>query len=45
FDEKRFAAGADREQIKACAEFGLALEEFVGIGVSAMQGIAREIGL
>ncbi|MFA5812289.1 MAG: HD domain-containing protein [bacterium] len=45
FDEKRFAAGADREQIKACAEFGLALEEFVGIGVSAMQGIARELGL
>ena len=45
FGEKRFAAGANREQIKACSELGLALEEFVAIGVRSMQGIAGDIGL
>jgi uncharacterized protein len=43
--EKRFAAGADRDQIRSCAELGLPLEEFVAIGLSAMQGIAGELGL
>lgn len=45
FGEKRFAAGADREQIKTCSELGLSLEEFVTIGLKSMQGIAGDIGL
>jgi putative nucleotidyltransferase with HDIG domain len=45
FKEKRFAAGADRDQIRTCDEIGLDLEEFVGIGLRAMQGISGELGL
>ncbi len=45
FGEKRFAAGADREQIAACSELGLSLEEFLGIAIEAMQGISGELGL
>lgn len=45
FGERRFAAGADREQIRTCSEMGLSLEEFVTIGLESMQGIASEIGL
>jgi len=44
--EKSFARGANREQIRACEqELGLALEEFVGIGVKAMQDISDDLGL
>jgi hypothetical protein len=43
--EKRFAAGASREQINACAELGLSLEEFMGISLLAMQEISTELGL
>jgi uncharacterized protein len=45
FDEKRFAAGADRSQIRACSELGISLDEFVRIGISAMQGISNALGL
>lgn len=45
FGEKRFAAGASREQIASCKGTGLELEEFIGIGLEAMQGIAGELGL
>ena len=45
FNEKRFAAGANREQISRCAEMGLTLEEFIDIGLEAMKGIADKIGL
>ena len=45
FKEKRFAAGADRDQIRKCEELGLPLEEFVGICLVAMQGVAGELGL
>lgn len=45
FGERRFAAGAGREQIAYCSAIGLDLEEFVGIGLEAMQGIADELGL
>jgi putative nucleotidyltransferase with HDIG domain len=45
FKEKRFAAGANREQIKSCEGLGLSLEEFVAIGVKAMQDISAELGL
>ena len=45
FKEKRFAAGANREQIKTCEDFGLSLEEFLGIALKSMQGINKELGL
>ena len=43
--EKRFAAGANRDQINACADMGLSLEEFIGSALTAMKEIATEIGL
>ena len=45
FKEKRFAAGADREQIAGCQELGLELDEFLEMGLKAMQEIAAELGL
>lgn len=45
FKEKSFARGAKREIISACSELGLSLEEFCGIGLEAMQGIADVLGL
>jgi len=45
FKEKRFAAGANRDQILACQELGLDLYGFVNIGLGAMEEIAGEIGL
>jgi predicted hydrolase (HD superfamily) len=45
FNEKAFARGASREQIMECEKLEISLEEFVGISLSAMQGIAADIGL
>lgn len=45
FKEKGFAAGASREQIASCSELGLELDEFIGLGVEAMKGIAADLGL
>jgi len=46
FKEKAFARGANREIIKKCEEYlNLSLEEFVGIALKAMQGIADDLGL
>ena len=46
FKEKRFAAGANREQIKLCeSKLGIPLEEFVSIVLGAMQSVADELGL
>lgn len=45
FGEKRFAAGANREQIAKCSELSLELKEFIDLGLEAMKGIAEEIGL
>jgi uncharacterized protein len=45
FGQKAFARGANREAILTCSELGLSLEEFVGLGLEAMQGIAPELGL
>ncbi|HEX7608786.1 MAG TPA: hypothetical protein VF370_05670, partial [Candidatus Cryosericum sp.] len=45
FKEKRFAAGANRDQMLACQEMGLDLYKFVAIGLSSMKEIAAEIGL
>lgn len=45
FKEKAFARGASREQMQACSEIGLSLEEFMETGIKAMQSIAEELGL
>ncbi len=45
FKEKRFAAGANREQIETCKEIGLSLEEFIQLCLEAMQAIAPDLGL
>ena len=43
--EKRFAIGVNREQIQACEKLNIPLEEFIGSGLEAMQGISGELGL
>jgi putative nucleotidyltransferase with HDIG domain len=45
YKEKKFAAGANREQIATCSELGLTLEDFSQMCLEAMQGIAGEMGL
>jgi putative nucleotidyltransferase with HDIG domain len=43
YKEKRFAAGADRDQIALCSEIGLDLDELLSIGLEAMQDIADKL--
>ena len=45
FKEKSFAAGANREHIALCSELGLELDEFIELGLKALQGIAADLGL
>lgn len=45
FKEKSFAAGVDREQVARCSELGLELDEFMELGLKAMQGSAADLGL
>ena len=46
FDEKRFAAGANREQIKLCeAKLNIPIQEFTKTVLEAMQSVSAEIGL
>lgn len=45
FREKSFAAGVNREQVALCQDIGLELEEFMALGIEAMQGIASQLGL
>lgn len=46
FPKKEFAKPVNRSQIAQCEEkLGIKLEDFVQIALSAMQGIASEIGL
>lgn len=45
FKEKSFAAGANREQIALCSELGLELDDFIELGLRAMQDIAPDLGL
>ncbi|MBU0520250.1 HD domain-containing protein [bacterium] len=44
FKEKRFAAGADRDQIQACSELELSLEEFTQFGIDGMRDFSNELG-
>ncbi len=43
--EKAFARGADREIIKECEKAGIPLADFCALSLTAMQGIAEELGL
>ena len=43
--EKRFAAGASRENMAVSSELGLERDEFLGVSLEAMQGIAPRLGL
>jgi len=45
FREKRFAAGANRDQIKSCETLDITLAEFIDLSLRAMQSIDRELGL
>lgn len=45
FKEKRFAAGASREQMASCSSLGLELEDFLELSRQAMEGISDELGL
>lgn len=46
WDEKNFAAGVHREQIKECEDrLGISLQEFVTIALTAMLGVEKELGL
>lgn len=45
FKEKRFAAGADRDQISSCETFGFSLEQFIELSLKAMQSIDQLLGL
>ena len=45
FKEKRFAAGASREDIQACEKIDLSLEEFVKLALEGMQSVDQELGL
>jgi len=46
FGEKAFARGANRQIISKCKDYlNLSLEEFVGIALKSMQGIANDLGL
>jgi uncharacterized protein len=45
YRESAFARGVDREAIARCTELGLELDEFMAIGLEAMQPIAPQLGL
>ena len=45
FDEKRFAAGASRENMAACKEVGLELPEFLMLVRDGMMRITSDLGL
>lgn len=45
FKEKRFAAGARREDIQTCSKLGLSLEEFLQLCLEGMQSISDDLGL
>ena len=45
FREGAFARGVDRDCIARCEELGLDLDEFLALGLEAMQAIAPDLGL
>ncbi|MGD0781727.1 MAG: HDIG domain-containing metalloprotein [Candidatus Aminicenantales bacterium] len=45
YKEKHFARGARREEIEQCRNLKVELDEFIGLCLGAMQGIASDLGL
>ncbi|MBI2573912.1 MAG: HDIG domain-containing protein [Candidatus Wildermuthbacteria bacterium] len=45
FKQKDFAKGVHREEILRCEKEGLSLEEFAGLSIKALQGVAPDLGL
>jgi len=45
FKEKRFAAGASREQMNTCETLGMTLDDLIEVGLTAMKAISSELGL
>ncbi len=45
YKEKHFARGARREEIEQCRNLNVELDEFIGLCLGAMQGIASDLGL
>ncbi len=45
YKEKRFAAGANREQIAMCSNLGLDLNDFIDICLKGMKNVAESLGL
>ena len=45
FEEKRFAAGADREAIASCRGLDIELHDFLEQSLNAMKSISQELGL
>ncbi|MFH0765817.1 MAG: HD domain-containing protein [Calditrichota bacterium] len=45
FKDKRFAAGANREQMESCVNLGLSLDEFLALALQAMTEGAETLGL
>ena len=45
FKDKRFAAGADREQIMSCSELGLELSDFLDLSLQSMRKVSDQLGL
>ena len=43
--EKGFARSVNRDHIRMCEQIGIPLEEFLGLSLTAMAGIAGELGL
>lgn len=43
--ERSFAPGVNRDEIHACTEIGLELDEFIALGIEGLQIVAEEIGL
>jgi len=45
FKETAFARGVERESILRCETLGVPLDDFIEIGLAAMQGVAADLGL
>ena len=45
FKQKGFAAGVNRQQITRCNEIGIEFDQFIELGLLAMQEIATDLGL
>jgi len=45
FKETAFARGVDRESIRRCEDLDIPLEEFLALGLAAMQAVAADLDL